>query len=35
MKKLGAQPAVGISATLLLVFAVLSVFMLPRLRKAQ
>jgi MFS family permease len=35
MKELGDRPAVGILAGLLLVFAVLSVFMLPRLRRAE
>lgn len=35
MKELGDRPAVGISAALLLVFAVLSIFMLPRLRRMQ
>ncbi len=35
MKELGARPAVAISAALLLAFAVISVFMLPRLRKAE
>ena len=35
MKELGARPAVGISAALVLVVAVLSFFLLPRIRRAE
>ena len=35
MKELGARPAVAISAALLFTFAVLSVILLPRLRRAK